>query len=192
MKHFTTSFYFFLNQVRTHSDVFSYFKKKIMYEFEDSSFSPSVFSSSLVFFDLNFSTEYIYVVLFTDYRRVTVEVDMRNIIMRKFLERCGFIMESVMRKHRVVDNRNRDTAVYVTLNSDWDQMNVKLKKVLGLGLTKKMHKVAEIEESSSSSGGRIAAVDVVVEPCGRSDNVNKSDVEVAPKQKVSKKNKKNK
>lgn len=68
--------------------------------------------------------------------------------MRKFLERCGFIMESVMRKHRVVDNRNRDTAVYVTLNSDWDQINIKLKKILGLGLGKKMHKVAEIEGSS--------------------------------------------
>jgi hypothetical protein len=118
---------------------------------------------------------------------------MRNIIMRKFLERCGFIMESVMRKHRVVDNRNRDTAVYVTLNSDWDQINIKLKKNLGLGLTKKMHKVAEIEESSSSSVGCVTAVDTVAKPHGRSDDVDKSNVaHVTSEQKVLKKNKKNK
>ena len=68
--------------------------------------------------------------------------------MRKFLERCGFQQESIMRKHRIVDCRNRDTAVYVLLNSDWDQINVRLKKILGLDLYTKMHKIAEIEENS--------------------------------------------
>ena len=77
-----------------------------------------------------------------------MEVDIRNIIMRKFLERCGFQQESIMRKHRIVDCRNRDTAVYVLLNSDWDQINVRLKKILGLDLYTKMHKIAEIEENS--------------------------------------------
>ena len=88
--------------------------------------------------------------IFTDYRRVTVEVDIRNIVMRKFLERCGFVMESVMRKHRILDNRNRDSAVYLILNSDWDQISVKLKNILGINLRDKMHKVAEIEEPSST------------------------------------------
>ena len=87
---------------------------------------------------------------YSDYRRVTVEVDIRNIVMRKFLERCGFAMESVMRKHRILDNRNRDSAVYVILNSDWDQISVKLKSILGLNLRDKMHKVAEIEETYSA------------------------------------------
>jgi hypothetical protein len=132
--------------------------------------------------------------MLTDYRRVTVEVDMRNILMRKFLERCGFIMESVMRKHRVVDRRNRDTAVYVTLNSDWDQINIKLKKVLGLGLTKKMHKVAEIEESSSSSGVKqIVEVGVGAKAHGRSDVADITNTaQVLSEHRVSKKNKKNK
>ena len=47
---------------------------------------------------------------------------MRNIIMRKFLERCGFVQESIMRKYRIVDRRNRDIVVYVILNSDWEQV----------------------------------------------------------------------
>ena len=132
--------------------------------------------------------------MLTDYRRVTVEVDMRNILMRKFLERCGFIMESVMRKHRVVDRRNRDTAVYVTLNSDWDQINIKLKKVLGLGLTKKMHKVAEIEESSSSSGVKtIVEVSAGTKAHGSSGVADITNTaQVLSEHKVSKKNKKNK
>ena len=71
--------------------------------------------------------------------------------MRKFIEKCGFQQESIMRKHRIVDRRNRDTAVYVVLNSDWEQIDVKLKKILGISLRAKVHKVAEIEESSSKN-----------------------------------------
>jgi RimJ/RimL family protein N-acetyltransferase len=59
-----------------------------------------------------------------DYRRVIVEVDIRNIIMRKFLERCGFALESIMRKYRIVNRRNRDVAVYVVFNSDWEQVSI--------------------------------------------------------------------
>ena len=80
-----------------------------------------------------------------------MEVDMKNIIMRKFLERCGFQHESTMRKHRIIERRNRDTGVYVILNSDYEQIEVKLKKILGIDIRAKMHKVAEIEESSSNS-----------------------------------------
>jgi hypothetical protein len=100
---------------------------------------------------------------YSDYRRVTVEVDVRNIVMRKFLERCGFVMESVMRKHRILENRNRDTAVYVILNSDWDQISVKLKSILGLNLRDKMHKVAEIEETSFSAKKSVKNVPGVVQ-----------------------------
>jgi hypothetical protein len=42
--------------------------------------------------------------------------------MRKFLERCGFVLESIMRKYRIVNRRNRDIAVYVVFNSDWEQV----------------------------------------------------------------------
>ena len=80
--------------------------------------------------------------------------------MRKFLERCGIVMESVMRKHKVVDGRNRDTSVYVVLNSDWETVEVKLKKVLGLDLKRKVHKVAEIEEPSSGRNGDSASLNV--------------------------------
>ena len=56
-----------------------------------------------------------------------------------------------MRKHRIIERRNRDTGVYVILNSDYEQIEVKLKKILGIDIRAKMHKVAEIEESSSST-----------------------------------------
>ena len=52
---------------------------------------------------------------------MTAELDERHVIGRKFLQRCGFELEAVLRKHRVVGNRNRNTAVYVVLNSDWQE-----------------------------------------------------------------------
>ena len=64
-------------------------------------------------------------------------------IMKKFLERCGFRLEAILRKHRIVSRRNRDTAVYVVLNSDWPEIEFRLKKFLGIPL-RKVVKVAEI------------------------------------------------
>lgn len=78
------------------------------------------------------------------YRRVTVEVDSRHVIMRKFLERCGFLLEAVMRKHRVVRRRNRDTAVYAVVNSDRFDVEVKLKRLLGYPLGEETKKAADI------------------------------------------------
>jgi hypothetical protein len=65
--------------------------------------------------------------------------------MRKFVERCGFTSEAVLRKHRVVSRRNRDTALYVLLNSDWTDAQTSLKIHLGIDPKPKKVKAAEIE-----------------------------------------------
>ena len=92
-----------------------------------------------------------------DYRRVTVEVDARHVIMRKFLERCGFKLEAVLRKHRVVDRRNSDSALYVLLNSEWIEADQALKKLLGLPLRAQLHKVAEIDTAVAAVAVAAAA-----------------------------------
>jgi RimJ/RimL family protein N-acetyltransferase len=79
------------------------------------------------------------------YRRITCEVDLRHVVMRKFVERCGFTSEAVLRKHRVVSRRNRDTALYVLLNSDWTDAQTSLKIHLGIDPKPKKVKAAEIE-----------------------------------------------
>lgn len=82
-----------------------------------------------------------------NYRRIVCECDARNVIGRKFLERLGFTLEAVLRKHKIVRRRNRDTALYVMLNSDWEQVcELKLKKLLGISLKPVMQKAAEIED----------------------------------------------
>ena len=79
------------------------------------------------------------------YRRITVETDSRHVIFRKFLQRCGFSLEVILRKHRIVSNRNRDTALYSMLNSDWDDIEVNIKKYIGLSLKPVMHNAFEID-----------------------------------------------
>lgn len=81
------------------------------------------------------------------YRRVTVEVDVRHAIMRKFLERCGLQSEGVLRKHRIVQRRNRDTALYVVLNSEFVDVSLRLKLMLGIDPKPKMQSAAEIEST---------------------------------------------
>jgi hypothetical protein len=80
------------------------------------------------------------------YRRITAEVDERHIIGRKFLERCGFTLEAVLEKHKIIQNRNSNTALYVLLNSQWDEEERKLKVYLGIPLKQVQHKIAEIDE----------------------------------------------
>ena len=80
------------------------------------------------------------------YRRITAETDERNVIARKFLERCGFELEAVLRKHRIVRNRNSNTVLYTVLNSDWMDVERKLKALLGIPLVPALHKIAEIEK----------------------------------------------
>ena len=93
----------------------------------------------------------------SNYRRVTVEVDSRHIIMRKFLERCGFILEAVLRKCRIVDRRNSDVALYVMLNSEWVDVDVRLKRLLGLPLKPIMHKVAGIDLAKEAVPGLLVS-----------------------------------
>jgi RimJ/RimL family protein N-acetyltransferase len=78
------------------------------------------------------------------YRRVTFEVNSKNVIMRKFLERCGFVFESVIRKHKIILGRNRDTYVYAVLNSEFIDCEIKLKKYLGLDIVPKKKKAADL------------------------------------------------
>lgn len=89
------------------------------------------------------------------YRRVTCEVDSRHMIMKKFLERFGFRLEAVLHKHRIVCRRNRDTAVYVILNSDWPETEFKLKKFLCIPI-KRVHKIAEIASAKEVLGPSVA------------------------------------
>eukprot|EP01039_Chlorochromonas_danica_P006433 gene6433-7095_t len=66
------------------------------------------------------------------YRRIVCQVNERHWIARKFLQRAGFLLEATMRKHRIVQRRNCNTAVYVMLNSDFQSIEDKLRLVLGL------------------------------------------------------------
>ena len=78
------------------------------------------------------------------YRRITAEVDIRHLIGRKFLEQCGFLFECELRKHKIAFRRNRDTAVYAILNSEWPEVEIKLKYLLKIPLIEPGHKIAEI------------------------------------------------
>ena len=64
------------------------------------------------------------------YRRVTAQADAHNQVATKFLERVGFSLEAVLRKHRIVERRNRDTSLYRILNSDWPTASVALHRLL--------------------------------------------------------------
>ena len=79
------------------------------------------------------------------YRRVTVEINTKNVIMRKCVERCGFLMEAILRKHRIFNCRSMDTALYVVLNSEFSDVEIKLKKYLNIDLRAGVIKVAQIQ-----------------------------------------------
>ena len=64
------------------------------------------------------------------YRRLTVEIDARNVICKKFIDKAGFKLEAILRKHKIVYERNCDTCVYVLLNSEFEEVNTKLSRVL--------------------------------------------------------------
>jgi RimJ/RimL family protein N-acetyltransferase len=78
------------------------------------------------------------------YRRVTIESDARHVIYRKFLEKCGFKLDGILKKHKIVRNRNKDTALYCVLNSDFEQVELNLKKLLGLPIRPPNKKVKKI------------------------------------------------
>ncbi|KAJ1430852.1 hypothetical protein B484DRAFT_328167 [Ochromonadaceae sp. CCMP2298] len=66
------------------------------------------------------------------YRRITAEVDERHLIGRKLLLSAGFLLEAVLRKHKIIQNRNSNTALYVLLNSEWELAQEKLRRKLGI------------------------------------------------------------
>ena len=75
---------------------------------------------------------------------MTAEVDSRNIIGRRLLERCGFYQESILYKHRVVRQRNSDTALYVMLNSDWSDAERVLKAFIQVSIGMTAIKAADV------------------------------------------------
>lgn len=80
------------------------------------------------------------------YRRIAAYVDARNVISKKFMERLGFKLECVLRKHRILQDRNSDSHVYVILNSEWTEIEAKLHHYVNIPVPKlqETHKIAEI------------------------------------------------
>ncbi|KAJ1458428.1 hypothetical protein M885DRAFT_614287 [Pelagophyceae sp. CCMP2097] len=68
------------------------------------------------------------------YRRVEALVDTADGPRKALFESFGFSLEGVLRKHLIVDERSRDTAVYALLNTDWhdamqkQRLNIKIAK----------------------------------------------------------------
>jgi Acetyltransferase (GNAT) domain len=53
------------------------------------------------------------------YRRLEWKCDAANARSRRAAERFGFTFEGVFRQHMIVKGRNRDTAWYSLLDSEW-------------------------------------------------------------------------
>ena len=86
-------------------------------------------------------------------RRITSELDERHVIARKFLQRCGFQLEATLRKHKIVQNRNRNTSLYVILNSEWIDVERKLHSLLGYHRV--TTKAADIDSFSESASKKL-------------------------------------
>lgn len=52
-------------------------------------------------------------------RRLEWKCDAHNVASRRAAERFGFVFEGVFRQHMVVKDRNRDTAWYSVIDSEW-------------------------------------------------------------------------
>lgn len=79
---------------------------------------------------------------------MTAETDERHVVARKFLQRCGFEMEAILRKHKIVQRKNCNTALFVMLNSDWQEGGeIRFRKYLKL-------------EDAVKDTVKVAAVDV--------------------------------
>ena len=95
--------------------------------------------------------------LILGFRRVWAEVDERHAIAKRFLSRSGWTLEAVLHKHRIVQKRNRNSAIYVMLNSDWSSGGAResLRKKLGLSpeptKTKKAIRIDSADEIINSA-----------------------------------------
>jgi len=64
------------------------------------------------------------------YRRLEWKCNNDNARSRTAAERLGFSFEGVFRQHMVVKGRNRDTAWYSILDSEWPAVNAGFKRWL--------------------------------------------------------------
>jgi len=64
------------------------------------------------------------------YRRVEWKCDSLNERSRKSATRMGFTFEGIQENHMIVKNRNRDTAWFRVLSSEWPQVKTKLELLL--------------------------------------------------------------
>lgn len=120
------------------------------------------------------------------YRRVTSQCDERHIIYRKFLQRCFFQMEAVLKKHRIVSGRNCNTAVYSMINSDWPQIEINFKSLLKIPLKKDVKAIDIIGFSVDPSTEM--SKQSMKEPKALSENLNSKE---KSKKKKSKKKQRN-
>ena len=83
----------------------------------------------------NVNTETIYLMLCEafdrhQYRRVEWKCDSLNTRSRAAALRLGFKFEGIFRKHMIVKNRNRDTAWFSMLDSEWSSTKKNMEKWL--------------------------------------------------------------
>ena len=64
------------------------------------------------------------------YRRLEWKCDINNLRSKKAASRLGFKFEGVFRQHMMVKGRNRDTAWYSIIDSDWPQLKPKFESWL--------------------------------------------------------------
>lgn len=66
------------------------------------------------------------------YRRFEWKCDAANEPSRKAALRFGFVFEGIFRQHMVVKERNRDTAWFAIVDSDWPRIRAGMERWLGL------------------------------------------------------------
>lgn len=65
-----------------------------------------------------------------NYRRVEWIADVSDIYARTLASKSGFTLEAILRKHMVIRDRSRDTALYSVTNSEWCLIERNLKSKL--------------------------------------------------------------
>ena len=63
------------------------------------------------------------------YRRVEWKCDSLNERSRRAALRLGFRFEGIFRQHMIVKGKNRDTAWFAMLDSDWREVNRRLESL---------------------------------------------------------------
>jgi hypothetical protein len=100
----------------------------------------------------------------------------RHLIGRKFLERSRFCLEAVLCKHRVINARNRDSALHVILKSDSLDIPIKLKKCLGILTEVLKHKIADIDTPQEALLRPVSVAKVIDAMNSKGDTISKTEV----------------